>query len=293
MAWVKALLLLSATLLATAGLLRWWLRSRPLLASLLAVAASLIVVAASAADIWFTLQRVVNVDWNMFMRYLTSTRHGDAVIWRTVIAALLLVVHVIPRRSWQVWLALPGWLLLLGTFSYTSHAAAMGGWSALLVDWVHFTAAGVWAGVILAMALARELWQPAAVARLTRVMRVVSATGLWSLLAVAASGTLSTLFHTGEPERFFGSDYSMALAIKIGLVAVAVLVAAFNRFLFLPRLESGGGSVGLRRSMLVESVVLVTVFVATGVLTTSELPHGQEITGPLENLRAVLGWLFR
>lgn len=293
MAPVKALLLLAATLLATAGLLRWWLRGNALLASLLAAAASLIVIAASAADIWFTLQRVVSVDWDMFMRYVTSTRHGDAVIWRTGLALVLLVLNVLPRRNWQLWLAVPAWVLLLGTFSYTSHAAAMGGWSALLVDWIHFAAAGIWAGVILAMALARDLWQPAAVARLTRVMRVVSATGLWSLLAVAASGTMSTLFHTGEPERFFGSDYAAALAIKIGLVVIAVLVAAFNRFVFMPRLESGGGSAGLRRSMLVESVVLVAVFAATGLLTTSELPHGQEITGPVENLRAVLGWLFR
>lgn len=291
---VKGILLFSAALFMTVILLSHWLRNSSRLKRVLALAAGIVLIGASAAEVYYTLQAVVgSVNSDLYWRYIGSTRHGDAVQWRAGISVGLVLLALLPTRRWQLFLLLPGWLALLATFSYTSHAAAMGGTREFLVDWIHFIAAGTWTGVILAASLARELWLPGAEGRLRHVMKVVSATGLLSVLLVALTGTISTLFHTSDPERFMRSPYAAAWLVKIGLVAVTVMIAALNRFIFLPRIKSGGSTAGLRRNLTLESVLLLAVFAATGVLSTSELPHGPEIYGPAENLRLMFDHLFR
>lgn len=293
MPWVKAGLLLCAAVFMAVILLRHWLRTSPGLARVLAVVAGVGLLAGSAAEVYFTLQSVVGfVDSDLYWNYVTATRHGEAVIWRAGLTVALVILSLLPVRTWQAFLLLPGWLALLASFSYTSHAAAMGGSFEFTVDLVHFTAAGVWTGVILALVFARALWQPGAEWQLSRAMRVVSTTGLLSVLVVAGTGVVSTLFHTSDPDMFVGSPYSIAWLVKIGLVVLTVGVAALNRFVFMPQLESGRGSAGLRRNLLLEALLLVAVFAATGVLSTSELPHGPEIYGPAQNLQLMFNHFF-
>ena len=290
MALLKAVLLLAAALLFAAILLQHWLRDSRLTGRLLGLLAVAVIIGGSLLDIRQILASLpVNLDvWS----YLMNTRHGLAVRWRIAASLVLLVVMLLPVRRWQPWVLLPGWLGLLYTFSFTSHAAAMAGSAALLTDLVHFVAAGVWAGMLAAVSLAVPLWQDSAHGRLVAAMRTVSVTGLASVLVIATSGSISSLFHLAEPEKFFGSAYSWALLIKIVLVASTVAVAALNRFLFLPRLQHGNAT-GLRRSLLLESLLLVAVFAATGLLSTSSLPHGQDFPGVGENLSRLIEYLRR
>lgn len=290
MALLKAVLLLAAALLFAAILLQNWLRDSRLLGRLLGLLAVALIVGGSLLDIRQILASLpVNLDvWS----YLTATRHGLAVRWRIAVSLVLLVFMLLPVRRWQPYVLVPGWLGLLYTFSFTSHAAAMAGSAALVTDFVHFVAAGVWAGMLAAVSLAVPLWHDSARGQLIAVMRTVSVTGLISVLVIAASGSISSLFHLAEPETFFGSGYSWALLIKIVLVVLTVAVAAFNRFLFLPRLQQGSAT-GLRRSLLLESLLLVAVFAATGLLTTSSLPHGQDFPGVGENLNRLIEFIWR
>ena len=39
--------------------------------------------------------------------------------------------------------------------------------------------------------------------------------------------------------------------------------------------------------------MLLAIFAATGLLTTSALPHGQDVTGPIENLFIFIDYLWR
>lgn len=292
LALIKGLLLLSASLLCTAALLRWWLDAAHRTARLLTVAAGLLLLVLSVLDVWFTLQSVTGfVDRDLFLRYVNTTRHGTAFSWRLVLTGAFTVLALLPARRSLLALLVPAWLLLLGTFSYTSHASAMAGTGALLLDWLHFIAGSAWIGVILAAGLARRVWADRG--QLLRMMSAVSATGLAAVILVLASGTVSSLFHVAEPERFFGSPYSWALGVKIVLVLLTVGVAALNRFRFLPRLRAGGDSAGLRTSLFYESILLLAVFAATGVLTTSSLPHGQDFPGLLENVNRLVNHLWR
>lgn len=287
MALIKGLLLLTGSLLFTVLLLRVWLREAPTLARWLGVSASVLLVVLSALDLYGTLFRVTGfVEWEMYARYLNSTRHGAAVKWRAGLALLLLALSLLPARRWQAALALPAWMAVLFTFSYTSHASAMAGPPALLIDWVHFLAGGAWIGIILAALLARSVWRNEE--RLIAMMRAVSATGLASVVVILTTGGVSSLFHVAEPERFFGSPYSWSLAVKIALVLITIVIAGVNRFVHLRALLGGGGAQGLRRTLTIEAALLILVFAATGVLTTSALPHGQDFPGLLENIERLL-----
>ncbi len=293
-ALLKTVLLLSATLLLAANLMRLWLKDSSRLPAIIAVSAAVLLISASVVDLYSTLHRAVGfVDAEMFWHYVRSTRHGQAVLWRIAVSAVLLWLSLQKPRSWRFALIVPGWLAVLFTFSYVSHGAAMAGTPALLLDWLHFMAAGVWTSVILAVSLSTQLWRTSQHLQLLGSVRVVSTVGLLSVLLVAASGVLSSLFHVAEPERFIGSPYALALGTKIVLVLITIGIAALNRFRFLPQLQQTSESHGLRSTLIAESFLLIAIFAATGLLTTSALPHGQDVTGPFENLVKFMNYLWR
>lgn len=57
------------------------------------------------------------------------------------------------------------------------------------------------------------------------------------------------------------------------LVGVILAVAALNRWWLLPALTPRGQTQPLGRVLKLEAALLLTVFAATGLLTTQPLPH--------------------
>ncbi len=275
LALIKSLLLIGAVLLIGAGLVRFillpggpWRLTRQL-----AVAGALLLIVMGLTEVAVNLDNIFGfVDPDMYRAYLQDTRHGQAVVARSVLAAALAALVLFARgRGAAVALVLLG-VPLLATFSMTSHAAAMGGTQPMLADLVHFLAAATWAGAILYTVLS-GLWQPDRLADLQKVMRRVAVLGLLAVLILATSGGITTLIHAGEPETFVGSPWASALLWKLGAVALTIAVAAVNRFVYVPRLAAGVPR-GLRFVMSVEAGLIAAIFILTGVLSTSSLPHG-------------------
>ena len=80
------------------------------------------------------------------------------------------------------------------------------------------------------------------------------------------------------------------LGVKVGLALLTVGLAGLNRFWLLPTFGWGRG--GLPTALRAETVVLIAVFVATGVLSTSPLPHAGEMTGVLANVQTFWAYLW-
>ena len=287
LALVKSLLLLGAVLLvgggftvavvapelaATGGALR----RRVVWGA--AVGAGLLLLG-SALDIVLTLRAALG-RWptsDLTSSYLGSTRHGHAVLVRTVLVGLVLPLTfwLTYRQSRQPWLTgiyLVVSCLLLGTFSYTSHAAAMGGTPPLLADLAHFAAATVWAGPLFYLALVPDWGEPYQTG-LQIAFKRVSFIGLLSVLTLFATGIYTTLIHLQDPARFATSPYGFALYAKVALVLITVGLATANRFWLLPAFLRRG-AVRFKKAVRLEGVLLVAVLLATGILTTSALPHG-------------------
>lgn len=264
---------------------RYWLApgqrtSRPLL---FAAAALLPVV--GVFELWHTVDQVRSpVSLDLLWRYASTTAHGHAVMWRSVAGVLLAATVALAPRSWWP-LAVASGVWLGYSFSRLSHAAAMGGTVPLVYDLVHLLCAATWAGGVWVVAFGRS-GDRKAVSRL-------SAIALWSVVLLALAGVLSALTHASDPSRFFASDYAVALAVKLVFVALALTLAAVNRFVLLPRSAGDGDGPGLRRSLYVESGLLLAVLVLTGWLSTSPVPHGENAElDALANLRRIVEHLL-
>lgn len=105
-----------------------------------------------------------------------------------------------------------------------------------------------------------------------------------------ASGFYSSLLHAQDPPTFIASSYGRALLVKLALVFVIVALAGVNRIWLLPRFTLKRGN-GLRTALRAELVVLVTVFVATGILSTRPLPHSGEAPNVGANLQSLWSYL--
>lgn len=252
--------------------------------ALLFVAAALLPIV-GAFELWHTVGQVRSpVSFDLWWRYASTTAHGHAVMWRSAAGVLLAATVALAPRSWWPLAALFGVWLGYG-FSRLSHAAAMGGTVPLLYDLVHLLCAATWAGGVWVVAFGRS-GDRTAVTRL-------SAIALWSVVLLALAGVLSALTHASDPQRFFASGYVVALAVKLVFVAVALTLAAVNRFVLLPRSTGEGGGMGMRRSLYLESGVLLAVLVLTGWLSTSPVPHGENANlDAIENLRRVVEHLL-
>ena len=303
MALVKSLLLLGAVLLVGGGVtvavvapelaaVGGALRRRVFWGA--AVGAGLLL-CGSALDIVLTLRAALGrlPSFELLVSYLSSTRHGHATLYRFALVILVFILtltlgrHAARRRApaselLAVYFGLS--LFLLGTFSYTSHAAATGGTPPLVADLAHFVAATVWAGPLFYLALSD--WRDPYGA-LQPAFKRVSRTGLFSVMTLFATGIYATLVHLQDPAGFAISPYGFVLYAKVFLVLVIVALAALNRFWLLPAFLRGAQQlrrVNFRRVVRAEGTLLLAVFLLTGVLSTSALPHGDEHTSAWTNL---------
>lgn len=305
LALVKASLLLGAVLLIGAGVFGRFVapelrgvRGPLILGSSLGAAVLLI---GSIVDVTQTLNNVVGrYDAALVADYMRGTRHGNAVLVRLglvfiVTFSTLWWIHAaraptsIKRMDHALFLSLS--LALLATFSWTSHAAAMGGAPPLLADLAHFSAASAWPGAVLYLALV-PVWSEPRREMLNRALKRVSALGLACVALLFLTGGYTSLIHLQNPERFAASPYGQALIYKLLLVGVIVGLAAYNRFWLLPASLSGHFMNRFQYVLRLEALTLIAVFVTTGILTTSATPHEPGVQPTVfENLTTLLRYL--
>ncbi|WP_344303324.1 copper resistance CopC/CopD family protein [Nocardioides bigeumensis] len=140
----------------------------------------------------------------------------------------------------------------------------------VLADALHLVAGAIWLGGLVGLALTLPGLAAEPGARLI---------GRFSTLA---AGALATLVAAGSfmawriVESWAGlvdTGYGQLLLVKVAIAAVAVAIAAGNRFVLLPRARAGGGVRALHRAVAAEAVVLVAVLSVTGFLVNKS-PEG-------------------
>lgn len=255
--------------------------------------------ALSALDLVVTILNAIGrVDPGLYGQYLMNTRHGRATLVRYGLLAALGIMALGQTRTPTkpgafrptlnvLFAALS--LAFLATFSVTSHAASMGGRTPLLADLAHFAAACAWAGPLFYLALYSG-WRGAGKQLLHQALGNLSKVGLLSVGLLFASGFYSSLLHLQDPPAFVASPYGRVLGVKLFLVFVIVALAGVNRVWLLPRFTLTSSN-GLRTALRAELVILVTVFVATGILSTRPLPHSGDVPDVTVNLQALWSYL--
>ena len=164
-------------------------------------------------------------------------------------------------------------LVLVSGLSLSGHDAVDAGSSKAteLADWVHLSAASLWLGGLLSLAVA--VWP---VAPELRREAFVSFSRVAVVLVglVLVAGTYLAIVRVPHLRDLWTQRYGVVLLGKVALVAAAVTWGAVHHFLVRPRLRNSGtpglGRVG--RSLAGESLVGVAVLLAAAVLVDSKPP---------------------
>lgn len=173
---------------------------------------------------------------------------GDAVESRlgwslAALAMGLIAVHLstdIPNLTASQALALYGGLATAGSFAIWGHSTELSPiWLNTTADIIHAAAAAVWFGGIvgLVMVLRRRTDQP--VASTAMIVRRFSTVAAISVGFLTAAGVGLAWSATGSWSALVSTTYGRLLLAKVGVVAVIIGIAGYNRSWLVPALVQG------------------------------------------------------
>ncbi len=213
--------------------------------------------------------------------FFFETPFGPVAIFRLALFAAVVVVACLPyrnRNSFFAFLAIGG--LLLISQAWLGHAAEGGvsleGGFMVVSYSLHMLAAAAWVGglapLLLALVEQRAREPQEARAGSLHILSRYSLMGTIAVTLIILSGTANAAFHIAGA-KLFHSAYGEVLLTKLGLVAVMLALAYFNRFVAMPRLGAAGSkqmaqlaklrlSVGLELAL---GVVVVGVAAVLGI----------------------------
>jgi copper transport protein len=127
------------------------------------------------------------------------------------------------------------------------------------------------------------------------------------VLGLVGSGTAASLLHLPTVSSLWQTPYGQALLVKIGLVALAIVLAALNLLRVKPRLarpEVGAGAARLLRRLVAGEAVLVTAAVFAAAVLSSLAPPSKALAavggasahvgpGPVSRTVTKHGYTFR
>jgi copper resistance protein D len=190
--------------------------------------------------------------------------------------------------------ALPAVLVLIFTYSASSHAADQGDFQpAEIIDWVHLLATSVWGGGILAtvfLVFPALRGTPDHRRHLTAdVIGRLSAMSAFALMAVFLTGLLSAALRLGTFSALF-TLYGQILTVKILLVSCMVLIGAINRFLLVPKLQRWAAGPAkdthllgrFRLALRIDTLLVLLVLIASAILIQGMPPAAMQNTPALQ-----------
>ncbi len=215
---------------------------------------------------------------------------ATARIALTLLALGLLAVRVsldqrLPPLQQRAVLGL-GTCLTVVSPALTGHSRAFG-WQVpvIAVDVLHVLAASVWFGGLVGLAITL----PAIAGRGTHAVQLLgrfSTIAASILAALVATGGVLAWSIVASWENLFGTRYGWLLLAKVALVALAATIAAWNRYVLVPRARADDGRqegpnavVRVGRVVTVEAAVIVLVLVLTGFLV-NQSPRAEAVVVP-------------
>ena len=208
---------------------------------------------------------------------LIDTTWGHGWIAQVVAAALCIPLAIIAARRPTPGLALlsTGALAVVITAPLTGHAVEHPWGTAVGVGLhaLHILGGGVWIGTLFSMVwcglmLARKS-DAMAVARMVRTFSPAALTGAG---LSATAGLLLAIKYVGSFEDLWETEYGLILMLKVGLLAIAMVLGGWNWKSLNPQLGSHAATLMMRWSASLELGFAVLLLAATAVLVALPAP---------------------
>jgi copper transport protein len=191
-------------------------------------------------------------------------------------------------------LALGAALLVPGLAGHAAQYSPRG--VSLALDWLHLLSGGVWIGGLVALTVVGiTAHSSRRVATFVVLVPRFSRVALASVFVLVASGTVVSFIRLPTLASLWNTGYGQALLVKIGILLVALVLAAFNLLQTKPRLEASRRRPGLgestastlRRLVAGEVALVIAAIFVAGVL--SSLAPPPKALGSLGKILATVG----
>src|SRR5205823_4040955 len=150
----------------------------------------------------------------------------------------------------------------------------------IALDAVHLAAGGLWIGGLVGLSVVAAFASTRRVACMVVLVPRFSRVAFTSVVVLIASGTVAAIIRLPTLRSLWDTGYGQALLVKIGLLVIALMLAAVNLLRTRPRLEASQRRPGLgepttrvlRRLVGGEIVLVAGIIFAAGVLSSLPPP---------------------
>lgn len=195
-----------------------------------------------------------------------STTTGRSEALRLVFAAMAGLVFAVSRRA-----ALAAGLAIIAVVigSALGHAAEFYPAVSIPIKAIHLIAVALWLGGLITLAVCGLQ-----ATGFHRAAHQASRVALWAVATIVLTGFAQSVLIAGSPINLLGTRYGALLGAKtVGLIGL-VMFGALNRTRLLPRLDLDSRSEPLTRSVASETVLMILILIAAGVLAATPPPGG-------------------
>ncbi|MCB2384824.1 CopD family protein [Shewanella sp. SR1] len=205
--------------------------------------------------------------------FLWPTQVGQTVLWRLIGFGLMLVASGLLLhknrylKKFSAVLAIISSLLIAVTFTFIGHSTELGLLAQGLIL-IHVLIIGSWIGAFY------PLWKLCSTDDnivIKNVMDTFGRLGIVIVILVLLSGMGMVWMLFDSPTELFSSDYGIAVTIKLCLVAIILLIAAWHKLVLVPKLTIANPSLAkqkLQKSIGLEAVIAVLILATTAVLSS-------------------------
>jgi len=248
-------------------------------AAVLGLAASMLVIVSAVARLFLESEMMSAMPDMQAMGMADMAMHtqwGFALRLELGAAIVALVSFVLAARRLRAAWLLAGIsaIVLAVTPALAGHAAASPRFTALMIvtDFLHVLGGATWLGNLLSIMLigvpiALMLDGPGRWEAVASLVNAFSPIALASVAIVVASGVIASWVHLEHFAALWQSAYGQVLLLKLALVAITVIIGAYNFRRVQPQLVHQDGSARLQRSAAIELSVGLLILLVTGFLT--------------------------
>jgi putative copper resistance protein D len=220
----------------------------------------------------------------MMLGIVAESPLGASVIVRLIGLALILAI-ALPICGAR-WIALIGAFVACASFALRGHA--LGDPRMLLgaLVTVHLAGLAFWLGAFAPLSRATRRETPAKAGALAHEFGTKA---LWVVAALVAAGGITLELLGAATPQAVSSPYGQAFLIKLVLFAGVLGLAALNKVRLTPDLQSAvpGATERLRRSIFVESALVLAILATTAALTTVTSPPSEQTGSASQQTKAV------
>jgi putative copper resistance protein D len=209
--------------------------------------------------------------------FLWPTQVGQTVLWRLIGFGLMLVASGLLLhknryiKTFSAVLAIISCLLIAVTFTFIGHSTELGLLAQGLIL-IHVLIIGSWIGAFY------PLWKLCSTDDhsddnivIKNVMDTFGRLGIVIVILVLLSGMGMVWMLFDSPTELISSNYGIAVTIKLCLVAIILLIAAWHKLVLVPKLTIANPSLAkqkLQKSIGLEALIAVLILATTAVLSS-------------------------